>query len=126
MRLSYLVTPEGVVIGKLAGVIKGELSLRKRELLKWSSWNHISKDFLQKCPDDILLVSVSKYGLLDQCQTSTKEVYDWLCSRTNRAFIQEITEFREIQLKIRKLEQEIQKLNIRSLSNSRMKTTKRI
>jgi hypothetical protein len=78
-RLDYMVENKGPAKGQIVGVFKGELSLRKEDLLKWKRLSPISRDFLQKYPEEeIIIVSYAKIGFVDQCQIATKELYDWL------------------------------------------------
>lgn len=98
--------------GELNGVIKGELSLRKEDLLRWECLHPISKNFLQQYPEeDIIIVSWPslKHGFLDKCQISTRELHNWLCAKVKELFHSEFTDFMEIQSEIEILEQELRK-----------------
>lgn len=96
----YLPTPTGVLTDTIPGFCKGELSLRKNELLKWKGFKLKSKNFLfQNYGNVIILVSSAKIGCVDQCNVATKELFQALNSKVDELFKDEISDFKTLKEK---------------------------
>lgn len=101
-RLEYLMTPEGITAGTLAGVFKGQLSLNKQDLLKWDGWSHTSQEFLKRYGQDVPIMGLQN-DIVNRCQRCTKKLYDWFSSRVKNLYSTEIKEFLGIQSEIKRL-----------------------
>ena len=105
----YVPTSEGVMTDTIPGFCKGELSLRKKGLLKWNGFSKISKVFLRGYLGSVIVtVSYAKLGLVDECQTVAKEMHDWLNIKVDKTFGKDIEEFRKLQNLIEKISVSLQ------------------
>jgi len=99
VELSYMMTPEGIKIGEIAGITKGELSLNKENLLEWDGWTAPSKKYLKGCRRYVYLRE-----LINDCQHIILEFYEWFSDRIKKLYQVELKIYFEIQSEIMRLE----------------------
>jgi hypothetical protein len=103
VETEYFPTHEGLVTITNPFFCKGEVSLRKQQLLKWDGFKGISRDFLQGYLGNVIvMVSSAKIGCVDDCQTATEEVFEWLKDKVADLFRTEIADFLDLKKKFEK------------------------